>query len=82
VERQLQHKRGEIADDLRRDVDIIQKREILRQSNLGKRLWKAAAGPDEIPQGHQALCEQSLEEVDDPLSGFYNNGRPRRAERR
>jgi hypothetical protein len=47
VERQLQHKRGEIADDLRRDVDIIQKREILRHSNLGKRLWKAAAGPDE-----------------------------------
>ena len=40
MERRLQYKRREIADDLNEDVEIIQKREILRQSKLGKRLWK------------------------------------------
>ncbi|KAK3176890.1 hypothetical protein OEA41_008216 [Lepraria neglecta] len=43
LERRLQHKRGEIADDLYEDVEIIQKREILRQSKLGKRLWTRTA---------------------------------------
>lgn len=40
LERQVQYKREEIADDLNEDVEIIQKREIFRQSKLGKRLWK------------------------------------------
>ena len=40
LERQVQHRREEIADDLHEDVEIIQKREILRQSKLGKRLWE------------------------------------------
>ncbi len=49
LERQVQHKRQEIADDLNEDVEIIQKREIFRQSKLGKRLWTRTevAGLDE-----------------------------------
>lgn len=40
LERQVQCRREKIADDLNEDVEIIQKREILRQSKLGKRLWE------------------------------------------
>ena len=40
LERQVQHRQEEIADDLHEDVEIIQKRDILRQSKLGKRLWE------------------------------------------
>jgi hypothetical protein len=49
LEHQLQHRRREIADDLCEDVEMIQKREILRQSKLGKRLWTrmTAGGLDE-----------------------------------
>lgn len=49
LERRLQHRRREIAGDLYEDVEIIQKRKILRQSKLGKRLWTrtAVVGLDE-----------------------------------
>lgn len=40
LERQLQRRREKIADDLVEDVETIQKREILRQSKLAKRLWE------------------------------------------
>jgi hypothetical protein len=49
LERRQQHRRRETADDLYEDVEIIQKREILRQLKLGKRLWTrtAVVGLDE-----------------------------------
>ena len=70
LERQLQHRREEIADDLDEDVAIIQKREILRQSKLGKRLWERKDNvelgwQDQTSQGLEALSEHSLEEADD-----------------
>ena len=40
LERQVQRRRAKIANDLEEDVGIIQKREILRQSKLEKRLWE------------------------------------------
>lgn len=40
LERQVQDKRQEIADELNEEVHVIQKREIFRQSMLGKRLWR------------------------------------------
>jgi hypothetical protein len=50
LERQLQHRRRELADDLYRDVEVVQKREILQQSKLVKRLWTAVVGLDENAQ--------------------------------
>ena len=40
LERRVQRRREEIADDLNEDVENIQKREIFRQSKLGKNLWE------------------------------------------
>lgn len=39
LERRMQHRLREIADDLVEGVMDIQRREILRQSKLGERLW-------------------------------------------
>ena len=50
VEHRLQHRRREIAFDLFGDLEVVQKREILRQSKLGKRLWTAIVGLDENAQ--------------------------------
>jgi CorA-like Mg2+ transporter protein len=47
LERQLQRRREKIAADLGEDVEIIQKREIMRHSRYGKRLWTTVARPDE-----------------------------------
>ena len=59
LEHRLQRRRREIADQLGEDVGVIQKREILRQSKLGRRLCTRSGdvepdryAPDElIPPG-------------------------------
>jgi hypothetical protein len=50
LERQLRRRRGEVADRLHTEIEIIQKREILRQSNFGRRLWTAFLKSESPPE--------------------------------